>query len=61
MKKQTKVSTFINNDKKVKKSLHKNEVQAYLIYTNNKNNLSPLELLKVNGGKYLNVDIAAIK
>ena len=46
-------STSINNDQKVnKKSCKKHEVQAYLINTNNNNDLSPLEWWQVNGGKY---------
>ena len=53
MTKRRTVSTSINNDQKVnKKACIKHEVQAYLIVTKNNNDLSPLELWRVNGGKY---------
>ena len=43
MTKQKMVSTSINNDQKAnKKACIKNEVQAYLIITNNNNDLFPL-------------------
>ena len=38
-----------------KKAYITNEVQAYLINTNNNNDLSHLEWWRENGGKYLNV------
>ena len=38
-----------------KKSCTTHDVQEYLIDKNNKNNLSPLEWWRVNGGKYRNV------
>ena len=56
MTKQTTVSTSIKNDQEVnKKACIKHEVQAYLIYTNINENLSPLEWWRVIGGKYRNV------
>ena len=39
-----------------KKACTTHEVQAYLIDTNNKNDLIPLEWWRVDGGKYYNVD-----
>ena len=56
MTKRTTVSTSIKNDQKVnKKACIKYEVQAYLIYKNNNNDLIPLEQRRVIGGKYGNV------
>ena len=62
MTKRTTVSTSINSDQKVKKkACTKHEVQAYLINTNNNNNLRPLEWWQVNGVKYWNLDRVAQK
>ena len=57
----TTVSNSIKNYHKVnKKSCIKHEVQAYLVGTNNNNNLGPLEWWQVNVGKYRNVALVEL-
>ena len=60
--KQTTVSTFIYYDQKVnRKACIKHDSRAYIIDTNNHNNLSYLELWRANGGKYRTVARVAQK